>query len=179
MPVMRVLLAEDDASLGPDLARQLRQAGPAAPVLILTGPDAAAGRAAGADDVLVKPFEVGELLARLRALQRTPPATAAPGLVLGGLEFDPASRQVLVGGQPVTLTAAELGILEILLRRSPAVVGPRLIARHVRASDAEASGSDLVDAHVAGLRAQLAGSGLQVQTVSGFGYRIIALPDAG
>ncbi len=108
----------------------------------------------------------------------TPPATAAPRLVLGGLEFDPASRQVLVGGQPVTLTAVELGILEILLRRSPAVVGPRLIARHVRASDAEASGSDLVDAHVAGLRAQLAGSGLQVQTVSGFGYRIIALPDA-
>jgi DNA-binding response OmpR family regulator len=225
MPVMRVLLADDDASLGPvlareltehgylvdlvcdgeaaavylrsnsyevvvadgrlprlpgpDLVRQLRQAGAAQPVLILTGPDAAQNRAAGADDVLVKPFEAGELLTRLRALQRRPPATTAPRLVLGGLELDPASGQALVGGQPVTFSAAELGILEILLRRSPAVAGPRLIARHLRDSEGEASGADLVDARLAGLRAKLAGSGVRIQTVSGFGYRIIALPDAG
>src|SRR5206468_2427303 len=140
---------------------------------------AAAGRAAGADDVLVKPFEAGELLARLRMLQHRPPAAAAPRLVLGGLELDPASGQALVRGQPVTFTAVELGILEILLRRSPAVVGPHLIARHLRDTEAEASGSDLVDAHLAGLRAQLAGSGLRIEVVSGFGYRIIALPDPG
>ena len=229
-PAMRVLLADDDARLGPvlareltehgylvdlvsdgetaaaylrshayqlvvidgrlprlsglDLVRQLRQAGTPARVLLLTARNGPADRASGADDVLVKPFEPGELLARLRALQRHPPDPQASRLVLGGLTFDPASRQVLVGGQVVTLSAVESGLLEILLRLSPAVVSPRQIARQLGdgqlADDQDgAPGSSAIDAHLARLRGKLAGSGSRIETVSGFGYRIIALPDAG
>src|SRR5260370_14732103 len=93
--------------------------------------DRMAGLDAGGDDYLVKPFDFGELLARLRALQRRPPAVHSPRLVMGELEFDPAAREVLVPGQPPTLTATELGILELPMRRSPGVVDRRTITPHV------------------------------------------------
>src|SRR5947209_15367639 len=85
---------------GLDLVQRLRRAGPngAIPVLMLTARDAPADRIAGldagADDYLVKPFDFGELLARLRALQRRPPAAQAPRLTIGEVEFDPSTREV-------------------------------------------------------------------------------------
>ena len=78
---------------GLDLVRRLRRGGTATPVLMLTARDAPADRItgldAGADDYLVKPFDFGELLARLRALQRRPPVSQAPRIEIGELEFDP------------------------------------------------------------------------------------------
>src|ERR1700729_2090779 len=90
---------------GLDLVRQLRQGrrgsvGQATPVLMLTARDTPADRIAGldggADDYLVKPFDFGELLARLRALQRRPPVSHSPRLVIGEVELDPAARAVTV-----------------------------------------------------------------------------------
>jgi DNA-binding response OmpR family regulator len=169
---------------GLDLVRRLRRAGRAGPngaipVLMLTARDAPADRIAGldagADDYLVKPFDFGELLARIRALQRRPPAAQAPRLTIGEVEFDPSTREVRARGQRPALTSTELGILEILMRRSPAVADRRSIAQHVWDNEADAFGSNTIDVHLARLRAKLAGAGVRIETVRGIGYRIISL----
>ncbi len=165
---------------GLDLVQRLRRAGVATPVLMLTARDTPADRIAGldagADDYLVKPFDFGELLARLRALQRRPPVSQSPRMALGELEFDPATREVRIAGSPAqrpALTSTELGILEILLRRSPGVADRRSIAQHVWDNEADAFGSNTIDVHLARLRAKLAGAGVRIETVRGVGYRII------
>lgn len=175
---------------GLDLVRRLRRAAGAGqtagagknsaiPVLMLTARDTPADRIAGldagADDYLVKPFDFGELLARLRALQRRPPAAQAPRLTIGEVEFDPSTREVRARGERPALTSTELGILEILMRRSPAVVDRRSIAQHVWDNEADAFGSNTIDVHLARLRAKLAGAGVRIETVRGVGYRIIPL----
>jgi DNA-binding response OmpR family regulator len=174
---------------GLDLVQQLRrgdQDGPgragrnsATPVLMLTARDTPADRIAGldagADDYLVKPFDFGELLARLRALQRRPPAAQSPRLKVGEVEFDPAAREVLARGERPALTGTELGILEILMRRSPGIADRRSIAQHVWDNEADAFGSNTIDVHLARLRAKLAGAGVRIETVRGVGYRIIPL----
>jgi DNA-binding response OmpR family regulator len=145
---------------------------------MLTARDAPADRItgldAGADDYLVKPFDFGELLARLRALQRRPPVGQTPRIVIGELAFDPAAREVLVSGNRLSLTATELGILEILMRRSPGVADRRSIAQRVWDNEADASGSNTIDVHLARLRSKLAGTGVRIETVRGVGYRIVA-----
>ncbi len=153
-----------------------RRESPAA-VLMLTARDAPADRVTGldqgADDYLVKPFDFSELLARMRALQRRPRALQAPQLVVGDLCFDPATREVQVGTQRPTLTTTELGILEMLMRRSPAVVQRRLIALHVWEHEADAMGSNTIDVHLARLRSKLAGGMVRIESVRGVGYRIV------
>jgi DNA-binding response OmpR family regulator len=91
---------------------------------------------------------------------------------IGAVEFDPATRQVLVRGQAPALTGTEFGILEILMRRSPNVVDRRSIAQHVWDNEADAFGSNTIDVHLARLRAKLTGAGVRIQTVRGVGYRI-------
>jgi DNA-binding response OmpR family regulator len=161
---------------GLDLLTRLRRGGTAPPVLMLTARDTAADRItgldAGADDYLVKPFDFGELLARLRALQRRPKVSQQPRMVIGEVEFDPAARQVLVRGQAPAMTGTEFGILEILMRRSPNVVDRRSIAQHVWDNEADAFGSNTIDVHLARLRAKLVGGGVRIETVRGVGYRI-------
>jgi DNA-binding response OmpR family regulator len=153
-----------------------RHESPAA-VLMLTARDAPADRVTGldqgADDYLIKPFDFSELLARMRALQRRPRALQAPQLVVGDLRFDPSTRDVQVGTRRPALTATELGILEMLMRHSPAVVQRRLIAQHVWEHEADAMGSNTIDVHLARLRSKLAGGLVCIETVRGVGYRII------
>ncbi|HZR50911.1 MAG TPA: response regulator transcription factor [Streptosporangiaceae bacterium] len=167
---------------GLDLVQRLRSGrldgqSQATPVLMLTARDTPADRIAGldagADDYLVKPFDFGELLARLRALQRRPRQTQAPRVVVGNLEFDPAGREVLIDGRRPSLTATELGILEMLMRRSPGVATRRSIAQHVWDNEADVFGSNTLDVHLARLRTKLAGSGVRIETVRGVGYRIV------
>jgi DNA-binding response OmpR family regulator len=163
---------------GLDLVRRLRRGGTATPVLMLTARDAPADRItgldAGADDYLVKPFDFGELLARLRALQRRPPVSQAPRIKIGEVEFDPVAREALVCGERPAFTATELSILEILMRRSPGVADRRSIARHVWDYEADAFGSNTIDVHLARLRSKLVGAGVRIETVRGVGYRIVA-----
>jgi DNA-binding response OmpR family regulator len=163
---------------GLDLVTRLRETGSVVPVLMLTARDTPADRIAGldagADDYLVKPFDFGELLARLRALQRRPADARPPLFLLGELAFDPATREVRCGGRQADLTGIELGILEILLRRSPEVADRRMIAQHVWDDEADAFGSNTINVHLARLRSKLIGASVRIETVRGIGYRIVA-----
>jgi DNA-binding response OmpR family regulator len=162
---------------GLDVVRQLRARGSRVPVLMLTARDTTADRVegldAGADDYLVKPFEFAELLARLRALQRRPPVSLEPHLVVGDLEFDPAARRVVRGGEELALTRREEAILELLMRRYPSVVDRRTIAVQAWDDEAEAVGSNTIDVHLARLRAKLAGGTARIETVRGVGYKLV------
>ncbi len=162
---------------GLEVVRWIRRQQRRTPVLLLTARDAHADRVTGldegADDYLVKPFDFAELLARMRALQRRPAAVQQPEIVVGDLRFDPAMRQVLVGGQQPILTAIEYGILELLVRRSPTVVPRRSIAVNVWADESDAMGSNTIDVHLARLRAKLAGGMVRIETVRGVGYRLV------
>jgi two-component system, OmpR family, response regulator len=163
---------------GLDVVRWMRSHRQSTPVLMLTARDAYADRVVGldqgADDYLVKPFDFGELLARMRALQRRPPAVHQPEVVIGDLRFDPAERLVRIGTRQPALTATEFGILELLVRRSPAVVARRSIAVQVWDDEEDAMGSNTIDVHLARLRAKLTGAMVRIETVRGVGYRIVA-----
>jgi len=162
---------------GIDVVRELRRHGSQLPVLMLTARDAPSDRVmgldAGADDYLIKPFDFAELLARIRALQRRSPALQSPRLTVGDLEFDPATREVHVEGRNPGLTGTELSILEILMRRAPAVVERRAIALHVWDEEADALGSNTIDVHMARLRSKLGSGRTRIETVRGIGFRIV------
>jgi two-component system, OmpR family, response regulator len=162
---------------GIDVVRELRRQGSCLPILMLTARDAPGDRVAGldegADDYLVKPFDFGELLARIRALQRRSPATQLPRLAVGNLEFDAATREVRMAGTIVGLTSTELSILEILMRRAPAIVERRTIALHVWDQEADALGSNTIDVHMARLRGKLGSGHVRIDTVRGIGFRIV------
>lgn len=163
---------------GMDVVRHMRQGGDRTPILMLTARDSTADRVAGlnlgADDYLVKPFDFAELLARLQALQRRPDLTLAPQIASGRLLLDTTTRQVTKNGDPLTLTATEFNLLELLLRRSPSLVTRRDIAIQVWGNEADAVGSNTIDVHVARLRAKVAGGGANIETVRSSGYRLVA-----
>jgi DNA-binding response OmpR family regulator len=165
---------------GDEVVRQARKAGVLTPMLMLTAsdglPDRVTGLDAGADDYLVKPVSFEELLARLRALLRRPPQVVGPELRMGALMLDPATRLVTVNGAPVSIRSRELAMLELLLRRSPAVVSRESIALHAWPDETEAGGSNTIDVHAARLRRKLAGSGVELIAVRGTGYRLIESP---
>jgi two-component system OmpR family response regulator/two-component system copper resistance phosphate regulon response regulator CusR len=161
---------------GVEVIQELRRAGDRTPILMLTARDTASDRVtgldSGADDYLVKPFEISELFARIRALQRRPPLTMQPILECADLSFDPATRVVSVADRPIATTAIETSFIELLLRRSPAVVTRRIIALHVWNDEADAVGSNTIDVHIGRVRAKLSDSRAQIETVRGMGYRI-------
>ena len=163
---------------GIDLCRELRERGDQTPVLVLTArgevEDRVTGLDAGADDYLKKPFAPKELLARTRALLRRGTKVRLPRVVrVGEAEVDLSARKVRVEGHPVPLTARELAILEILLRRKGRAVSRADIIESAWGADvlgAEAS----LEVLVSRLRKKLAPSGgpSPIETLRGFGYSI-------
>ncbi|MDX6691559.1 MAG: two-component system, OmpR family, response regulator [Solirubrobacteraceae bacterium] len=147
------------------------------PVLMLTArgqlADRVAGLDCGADDYLTKPFELDELMARLRALTRRQPVDRPVVLEVGDLRLDPAARQVWRGTQAVDLPAKCFALLEVFMRR-PGVV----LSRYELLESAWDSGyenrSNVVDQHIRGLRARIDRPfGRQsIETVRGGGYRL-------
>jgi DNA-binding response OmpR family regulator len=160
------------------LITELRRRRNPLPVLMLTARDLPSDRVegldGGADDYLVKPFDFGELLARVRALRRRAPPLRASTLELGDVALDPASLEVTVRGEPVRLTITEFRILELLMARSPAVVNRSSIALAAWQDHAEAVGSNTIDVHIAHLRAKISASSLEIETARGTGYRLVA-----
>ncbi len=163
-------------ALGIDVVAWARRNNRPTALLMLTArdapPDRIQGLDAGADDYLVKPFDFGELLARIRALQRRPRGVDQPVITRGRLTLDPVRHEVAADGQPVALTVTEYRILELLMRRSPAVVDRRKIAEHAWADETDPLGSNAIDVQMSRLRAKLPGVGIRIVTVRGAGYRL-------
>jgi two-component system OmpR family response regulator len=163
---------------GLDVITSARERGVRTSFLMLTAKDGAPDRtralAGGADDYLVKPFDYGELLARLRVLRRRPSGARSPLLRCGLLTVDPAARQALVSGEAADLTPQEYAIIELLIRQSPAVVYRRSIARQAWPEEADAVAPNTIDVHVARLRAKLARSDARIETFRRAGYRLVA-----
>jgi DNA-binding response OmpR family regulator len=162
---------------GIEVIESTRTAGVFTPILLLTARDTPHDRVeglnAGADDYLVKPFEFAELIARLRALQRRPPLRHAADITCGDLRYDPTSRRLDGAGKEIELTTTECLLMELLLRRNPDIVSRRTIANQVWPHATEAVGSNTIEVHIARLRSKIKGCTARIETVRGFGYRLV------
>ncbi len=156
---------------GLDVLRAARGRGDATPVIVLTardGPgDRVAGLDAGADDYLVKPFELDELGARIRAVLRRQAGRAAPVLSHAGVTLDPATRQVTRDGQPVLLSAREYAVLELLMQRPGAVLSRAQIEDRLYGWGEEIE-SNAVSVYVHQLRKKLGAD--YIRSMRGVGY---------
>jgi two-component system OmpR family response regulator len=162
---------------GIETCRRLRADGVWAPVLMLTArgelPDRVAGLDGGADDYMTKPFELAELMARLRALARREPVRRPTVLEVGGLRLDPATRQVSRDGDPVELPAKCFLLLEAFMRNPGVVLSRFDLLESAWEGDYE-NRSNVVDQHVRALRARIDrpfGS-QSIETIRGSGYRL-------
>jgi two-component system response regulator RegX3 len=179
--LLDVMLPDGD---GRDLCREIRGRSDAA-ILMLTARgeevDRIVGLELGADDYVVKPFSAGELVARIRAIQRrgrAPGARRAP-IAIGAIELDPASRTVTKGGEPIELAAKEFDLLRFLMSRAGEVVGREEIMDEVW--DPHWFGpTKTLDVHISWLRKKIEdepSSPRYIATVRGVGFRFSAPDD--
>jgi DNA-binding response OmpR family regulator len=162
---------------GLSLLRDIRQRNNPIPALVLTArgglQDRIHGLRSGADDYLVKPFALEELIARLEAQLRRPGQLLGNTLRVANLEFDTRNRQASIDNQPQVLSARETAVLELLMRSKGRVVSKKQVEDHIFGY-AEDVASNAVEVYVHRLRKQLAerGAKVQVHTIRGVGYLI-------
>ena len=158
---------------GLDVLYALRQRGAQTPVILLTARietrDRVLGLDRGADDYMVKPFEMDELEARIRALSRRKNLEYSAHETLGRLVFDRSTRQVTVDDQPLDLPRKELATLECLIERKGRLVSKSQIIDHVYGVGAEVDDT-AIEPHISRLRRRLAECGVQIKTARGLGY---------
>jgi two-component system response regulator QseB len=161
---------------GLDVLKTLRAGGADLPVVVITARDGVADRIAGldagADDYIVKPFDLDELAARIRAVARRRAGRAAPAIEYGPLRLDPAKRRAFVDGREVALSGREFALLEALLERPGAVLSRAQLEERVYGWREEIE-SNAVEVHIHALRRKL-GADL-IRTLRGVGYTIAKL----
>lgn len=166
---------------GLDLLRQRRNAGMTLPVLVLTArdslPDRVQGLEQGADDYVLKPFHVDELIARLRALLRRPNQALGVKVGIGNLSLNTMDLTVHVGEQPLALSRRELGLLELFMRRAGRVVTKEVIEGALYGFNEELE-SNAVEVLVHRLRRKLAAAEAtpSIHTLRGIGYLMDDVP---
>ena len=157
---------------GFDVLRQIRAAGSAVPIMILTARDALADRVKGldlgADDYLLKPFELAEFEARVRALLRRGQGSPKPELRYGNLVLDRVTGEVFLDGEAVPLRRRELAVLTALMRRAGKVVHKDQLSAEIFGFE-DAVAPNALELYVARLRKKLSG-GPQIRTIRGLGY---------
>ena len=169
---------------GIGICRELRSQGDTTPVLLLTARDdhgsVIAGLDAGADDYVTKPFDLEELLARMRALLRREPASALPVLGWGALQLDPNTQEVTYQGEPIRLRPKEYELLELFLRNPQRAFSRSAILDRLWSLE-EFPSEETVTAHIKGLRRHLKAAGVAadpIETIYGIGYRLRDEPPA-
>ncbi len=165
---------------GITLCKRLRASKSNALILMLTARDTTTdkviGLDAGADDYLVKPFELEELAARIRALSRRLTELRQPILISGDLQLDPSTHHVTFGGKPLSLTRTEYMILECFLIKPTQVLTRDALLDKLWEFD-KLSGSETIKTHITNLRRKLRAAGSSenfIETVYGIGYRLCA-----
>lgn len=163
---------------GTDALRALRAAGKPTHVLMLTArakiDDRVSALDGGADDYLVKPFDLRELQARVRALVRRTGETKCPVVEFGDIVFDPAHCALSVRGTPVPLTRREFSLLEIMLADRGRVIPKERIFDRMFSFNEDEVGLNAVETYVARLRRKLEGSRVTIRTLRGLGYQLVA-----
>jgi DNA-binding response OmpR family regulator len=166
---------------GVEVCRRLRAESCSALILMLTARDATSYKVGaldgGADDYLVKPFELDELSARIRALSRRQRAVQKPILVHGKLQLDPSRAAVTYAGTEITLTPTEYAILEALMR-SPMQIFSRTMLRNKVTTFDDSAEPDSIKTHITNLRRKIRAAGAHhdpIENVYGTGYRLADL----
>lgn len=167
---------------GVDLLRSMRAAQNPAPVLMLTARLAVEDRIEaldiGADDYLMKPFDLRELEARVRALSRRSGDDRSSAVEYGDLALYPAERTAARAGRPLALTRREFALLEVLMANRGRVMPKERIFDKMFAFDDEDVGINAVELYVARLRKKLSGSAVSIRTMRGLGYQLYCENDA-
>ncbi len=167
---------------GLDVLRRLRSRGVATPVLILTAADSIEQRVRGldlgADDYMAKPFALSELEARVRALTRRANGATQNLLRHGSLTLDQAGRVATIDGQPLDLSAREIGLLETLLQRTGRLVSKDQLVDHLCEWGEEVS-NNAIEVYIHRLRKKLEPGGVRIVTVRGLGYCMERIPESG
>jgi two-component system OmpR family response regulator len=158
---------------GLEVLRRMRRRKAKVPVLMLTARDSVHDRIhgldIGADDYLTKPFEIGELVARIRALMRRAQGIVDSEITVGRLALDVKGRRAFVDGAPLALSARELAVLEVLAVRAGRVVSKDAVMRSLYQWD-EDVGTNAIEIYVHRIRKKLQDSGVTIRTIRGLGY---------
>ncbi len=166
---------------GMELIKELRQAGQTMPIIILTAIDTVTSRVRGldlgADDYLVKPFEISELEARIRVQLRRHGGLAVPQITFGDLSFDMAEHKFTLGGKELELTSREYAVLEALISRPGRPLAKSALIEQIFGFDDEAAPNAL-EVYVHRVRKKIESANVKILTLRGLGYVLRKTDDA-